>query len=224
MAQDSASLRDLRRRLAVAFFLGDLSLAREHPDHGLVIRDIIERLKHDDFRVHLRADYVELRARMQLLDIAVDDGSYSPPEEDDDVGAEKDFNAKVDDLTKRLRVMWSRINDAGALYLSRTEAKSAIDAAQNRLAYSIRTRPPPKQDIFDEGEPRPAGVSQKQKDFMSNYLKKMNTAKETGSKVNSPKVPLAGFDHDSPGAEASFVTAAGDLSSDEDEGPHAATA
>ncbi|KAI0602707.1 hypothetical protein F4775DRAFT_151078 [Biscogniauxia sp. FL1348] len=63
--------------------------------------------------------------------------------------ADRRFDAEVDALTFRLKTIHDRIVDSNLV--SRKEAKAVVDAVSKRLTYSVRTRPPPKKDIFDMG-------------------------------------------------------------------------
>ncbi|KAI5925791.1 hypothetical protein F4810DRAFT_658306, partial [Camillea tinctor] len=63
--------------------------------------------------------------------------------------ADRLFDAEIDKLTFRLKTIHDRIVDSNLV--SRKEAKAVVDAASKRLTYSVRTRPPPKKDIFDMG-------------------------------------------------------------------------
>ncbi|KAM0356176.1 hypothetical protein ACHAPU_000571 [Fusarium lateritium] len=159
---------ELRRRLAMVFLFGDTSLGRYHPDDTVTIRGIIERLDHDDFFVGPRTDFTELQANILLLNIAVDDGSFSPS---DDPEKEKQFNSDIDALATRLREIWRKINDAG-MKLARTEAKSVIEWVQQRLAHSVRTRRKAKKSIFDIPGQREDPSLPKQQDYMKSFLSK----------------------------------------------------
>lgn len=205
MSGADARLRQLRQRLAVSFFFDTTSLAREPPHSGIIIREAAERLQKDDFKINRKTDYGELKARVQLLDIALGDGGFTSCE--DDADHEKSFNADVDHLAQQLKSLWASIKDSGAVYLSRTEAKSAIDSAQKRLTYQIRTKPPPKESIFDLPGRKEEVVTQKQKDFMDKFignLKKPRADKvEGGLHQNS----FATSDHEATDKDETFMTA-----------------
>ncbi|KAF4994417.1 hypothetical protein FGRMN_5836 [Fusarium graminum] len=159
---------ELRRRLAMVFLFNDASLGRYHPDDTVTIRGIIERLDHDDFFVGPRTDFTELQANILLLNVAVDDGSFTPS---DDPEKEKQFNSDIDELATRLREIWRKINDAG-MKLARTEAKSVIEWVQQRLAHSVRTRRKAKKSIFDLPGQREDPFLPKQQDYMKSFLGK----------------------------------------------------
>ncbi|OHW97665.1 hypothetical protein CSPAE12_03718 [Colletotrichum incanum] len=185
MPVTSPKLHELRRRLAVAFFLRDAALASEHPDDAISLRLVIARVKDSDFQVNHRTNYTDLKALVQLLDMAVDDGSFVHYK--DDREHENEFNAEIDDLAKRLKAIWRGINDTGAANLSRTEAKSVLEWVGERLNYSVRTRRPPTQSIFGDQGPSSA-KKKRQQDFMQKFVhsRKSKPAEVTDSKVESP--------------------------------------
>ncbi|KAF9768410.1 hypothetical protein IL306_014308 [Fusarium sp. DS 682] len=163
-----ARSHELRRRLAVVFLFDDPSLGCYHPDDTVTIRGVIELLDHEDFFVGPKTDFAELQANIILLNIVVDDGSFTPS---DDPEKEKQFNRDVDELATRLRDIWRKINDAG-MKLARTEAKSVIEWVQQRLALSVRTRRKVKRSIFDLPGEKEDPFLPKQQNYMKNFLKK----------------------------------------------------
>ncbi|KAF9879352.1 hypothetical protein CkaCkLH20_02895 [Colletotrichum karsti] len=167
MPVTTPKLHELRRRLAIAFFLRDAALASRHPDHAMSVRLILARVKDSDFQINNKTDYADLKAQVLLLDMAVDDGSFVPDE--DDKEHQKTFNAEVDDLARRLKAIWRGINDTGAANLTRTEAKSVLEWVGQRLSYSVRTRPPPTQSIFGDQGPSSA-KKRRQQDFMKKFV------------------------------------------------------
>ncbi|KAL0937705.1 uncharacterized protein CTRU02_207436 [Colletotrichum truncatum] len=197
MPVTSPKLHELRRRLAVAFFLRDAALSSRHPDNAMSLRLVIARMKDSDFQVNRKTDYADLKAQVLLLDMAVDDGSFVPDK--DDREHEKNFNAEIDDLAKRLKAIWRGINDTGAANLTRTEAKSVLEWVGQRLAYSVRTRPPPTQSIFGDQGPSSA-KKKRQQDFMQKFVHSRK-AKQT---PDDSKEEEASSDED-----ATFVTAIG---------------
>ncbi|TDZ51721.1 hypothetical protein CTRI78_v007441 [Colletotrichum trifolii] len=196
MAVTSARLHNLRRRLAIAFFLQDVTLASQHPEEAMSLAMVIARVKDSDLRINPKTDYADLKAQVQLLDMAVDDGSFVADVDDPD--QEQDYNAAIDDLVGRLKAIWRGINDTGAANIPRTEAKSVLDWVIQRLTYSVRTRPPPTQSIFDNRGPSSA-KKRKQRDFMLKFVHSRKNKKE-GDDRN-------GEDEESSGADDTFMTA-----------------
>jgi len=149
MPVTSLRLHDLRRRLAMAFYYDDLAYSIQ-PSHLLIdLYLITKRLDDPPFKINERTDYHELAALISLLDIAVDNGqSVQLDLKDEQV--ERHFNEDVDALDARIKTLWSSINDAGASFISRIEAKEVMEAVRHRLIYAVRTQPRPKRSVFDE--------------------------------------------------------------------------
>ncbi|EXF85041.1 hypothetical protein CFIO01_06555 [Colletotrichum fioriniae PJ7] len=196
MSVTSRKLHELRRRLAVAFFLRDAALANEHPDDVISLRLVIARVKDSDFKINNKTDYVNLKALVQLLDMAVDDGALVHDNEDSDY--EKEFNDDIDDLAKRLKAIWRGINDTGAANLARTEAKSVLEWVGERLTYSVRTKRPPTQSIFGDQGPSSA-KKRRQQDFMQRFV---HSRKNKPSEIDNNIEPASSEDE-------TFVTAIG---------------
>ncbi|KAM0617951.1 hypothetical protein ACHAP0_001216 [Verticillium nonalfalfae] len=178
-------------------------------DQGF-IPEAMHRLKGDEFHIKRKTDYVELRAQIQLFDIALDDGSFCAGSTSyDDAVA---FDAEVDHLAQQLKTLWGSINDSGAAYLSRTEAKNSIDCAQKRLTYAVRTKPPPKRNIFELPEQRKEVVTETQKAFMSKFIGALKKPPRLDVlRDEERRGSMAGSD-DASEAEDSFMTAVGELS------------
>ncbi|KAG7138909.1 hypothetical protein HYQ45_003955 [Verticillium longisporum] len=202
--------RELRRRLALACFLGDPTLARQHPDDQGFIPEAMHRLKGDEFHIKRKTDYVELRAQIQLFDIALDDGSFCPSSTSYDAAAA--FDAEVDHLAQQLKTIWGSINDSGAAYLSRTEAKNSIDCAQKRLTYAVRTKPPPKRNIFELPEQRKEVATETQKAFMNKFISALKKPPRPDVLGDEERRRSTAGSDDASGAEDSFMTAVGELS------------
>ncbi|KAI0019905.1 hypothetical protein F4780DRAFT_401004 [Xylariomycetidae sp. FL0641] len=169
----SPRLLDLRRRLAAESLFGDPGLGSRPlttvgGDGALFAESILARLDAPPFRIrHERTDYEELKAAVALLDIVVGDGgilrassssssssSSSPPPPRPQAptpaassSSPDEFDAHVDALTFRLKAAHDRIPDTNAV--ARKQAKADLDAVAKRLTYAVRSRPPPKTDIFD---------------------------------------------------------------------------
>jgi hypothetical protein len=161
---------ELRRRLAIAFFFDDLGLGIKHPDDSLTLSAVIEHVKEEaKFRVNQNTDYVQLTALMQLINMVVDDGARSPTDDDET------FNQQVDELARLLRNIWGMVNDAGVSFVSRTEAKSVIEWVQERLVYTVRTRPLPKKSIFDSPQKKDRSLPEQQA-YMRDFIRKKKAA------------------------------------------------
>lgn len=101
-----------------------------------------------------------------------------------DAEGDRQFDADVDALTFRLKVLHDKIHDNGLL--ARKEAKTAIDVVSKRLTYAVRTRPPVKVSIFD---PQPSDREEadlpRQRDFMKNWAQR-RAANGGGAERRSP--------------------------------------
>ncbi|KAK5662900.1 hypothetical protein OQA88_6311 [Cercophora sp. LCS_1] len=169
----SPRLVDLRRRLALSFVFDDTNWGRRPPYTTLSIRSLIDRLEDDAFIVDRHhTDYVELGALAGLLDIAIGDGC-PPTTIGGGTQAIKQFNAEIDELARKIKVMWSGISTQGAAYASRLDTRQRLQDLERTLVHATRTRPPPMQSIFgigptdeyDEDKPKP-----RQQSFMQRYL------------------------------------------------------
>jgi hypothetical protein len=165
-------LHQLRRKLSLHILL-DASIDEDIdvtcPSTG--VRLLLRVKKHDSFHISEKTDYVTLHSLTDLLDIAIDVGfsdfsflsqesqsrHKSAPSTESLFGhkivsqspEEVSFNAQVDEIVSHLRMMGSKIRDAGTSHLKRTEAKSAIERLVVRLECAVRTKPRPRKGVFD---------------------------------------------------------------------------
>jgi hypothetical protein len=164
-------LHELRRRLAFAFFYEDLELTNLPTHESFDLWRITTHLDGPNFKIRPDTNYVELAATMATLDIAIDNGRADDLDLDDKA-TENEFNTDIDALERRIRVIWSGINDAGPSLISRIDAKEAMEGIRYRLAHTVRTRVKPKIRIFDTEEPAEIKSIQKQASFMEARFKK----------------------------------------------------
>lgn len=173
-----------RLRLATAFLL-DVGTGLQNPlDPSINLDRLSTHLQDPRFRIETHKlkrtlqdfDYTQLAALTAILDVAIDNGRSVPTFPSHD--AERSFNAQVDVLADRIKVIFTAIEDKGAQHMRRTEAKERLETLYYRVMYSVRTRPPPKKKVFGgsgeewEGVGRSealmgkflAGRKQKQKD------------------------------------------------------------
>lgn len=169
-------LHQLRRKLALHILLdGPIDEDIDVTDHSIGVRLLLRLKKHASFQISESTDYSTLHSLIDLLDISIDVGfsdfaflshesqaqhkaapkslfghttTTSSP-------AEISFNAQIDDMVSHLRLMSSKIRDAGTSHLKRTEAKSALERLIVRLEASVRTKPRPRKGVFD----RPGALS-----------------------------------------------------------------
>ncbi|OBT68372.1 hypothetical protein VE03_02937 [Pseudogymnoascus sp. 23342-1-I1] len=165
-------LIDLRKRLSLAVFCQDCDLTQKPAEESLELRMLVEVLSGPRFQVNRSTDYVQLAALISLLGIAIDDGSAAGLDMSDPQ-VEEEYNYNLDELAYLLKIIWSSINDRGTLSPSRIHAKRTVDKLRNGLLETIRTRPKPKQSIFDlpgQGGDREGAL--KQSAFMTKHFRK----------------------------------------------------
>lgn len=179
---------------------------------------IVARLKKAPvFKISESTDYALLNSLIVLLDIAIDAGfsdfafrSSNPVstrptgpfgKQSTTTSAESAFNSQIDAITSQLRLMSSRIRDAGTSHLRRTEAKSAIERLAVKLVDSVRTRPKPRKGIF-------GGNTGEQRRFLSGFLKPVQTNNDESESVSIVPVDLLSDREGSDHSEASAVSGA----------------
>ncbi|MCJ1285224.1 hypothetical protein MMC26_004563 [Xylographa opegraphella] len=157
----------LRRRLSLAFFYENSNYLTKQPPDLISIRDIIAQLRKPEYSIGINTDYVQLAANIAILDIGLDDGD--PPDFAVDLDPDTIFNGKVDKLAEVVKDILSKIADAGASFMTRTEAKDGLEAFYNRIVYAVRTKPRPKNSHFGTSNIS-AGDVMSNGGFMSNFL------------------------------------------------------
>ncbi|TKA27597.1 hypothetical protein B0A50_04429 [Salinomyces thailandicus] len=175
----SARIHYIRRRLALYLAtMTDSNLPLTAENWTIKLLNRIR--KRPEFQVSDASDYAFLSAMVEILDIAIDCGFSDfaflnqPQATPTSVFSrpagpsleEQAFNSQIDKLCQSLQLMMSRIKDAGATHLRRTEAKAAIERVVGRLEHTVRTRPKPKKGIFDSKE------LEESKGLMNGFLKK----------------------------------------------------
>lgn len=178
------NLIELRRRLALVFVFDDPRRAFSPPEATFSVRSIIDRLDQaDEFVIdRTNTDYFELLALSEMLGVAVGDGS--PPTGDISPDAIKHYNTEVDELAHRIRFMWSNIHEQGAAYMSRLEVRVQLRDFERKLQHVVRTRPPPKEDIFGLQATEDEVQRPKQQQFMKRFLSRKDPPPQTPSRGN----------------------------------------
>lgn len=206
----SSHLVDLRRRIAAESLFKNPGLGSRPIDARLSFERIRNRLDQDDFRStnKLDFDFEQLRALTTLLDIVIDragfmrlpktktshnrrggggaplegtesssSSSSSNADPEDAAAAERQFNADIDILAARVKTIHDKIRDKA----SRKNVKLSLLGLEKRLKYAVRTRPPPRKEIFaSEGAPvrDPDANAPKQRDFMRQWALKRKAERE----------------------------------------------
>lgn len=146
-----------RKRLALGFYYEDSAYFTSSQNELVNLTDIVSRLKSPQFEITPATDYGELKNRLEILDIAVDDGPSK--------GIPGSQNKPIDDLVNTLKGMSMKIVDGSMTSLLRTEAKQAIESLQYRLTYSLERKGKREQSVLErlfmseaEGERKKQGV------------------------------------------------------------------
>lgn len=149
--QTTLRLHEVRRRIALAFFFSkNVEEIITASDNTLVLWEVTRQLEEQpQFKINKDTNYPELAALMSILDIAIDNGLPINHNVVTDREGEVRFDKEVDDLAARIKQIWGSINDAGASFMSRINAKEVIQVLRMRLEHAIRTKPKPKLSIFE---------------------------------------------------------------------------
>lgn len=159
----------------MCFYFNDESYAADHPHTTFDIEKFIERLYSADFDINSETDFPQLAALVSLLDIAVDDGRCLYLDLTNSAAAGK-FDQHVDELVYTIKDVMKSIGNPGAAYISKIEAKEALELVSQRIADTLLSRPKAKKSMFD-------GVAKKELDYsverdkMSKFTSRMK--KET---------------------------------------------
>ncbi|KAI1779174.1 hypothetical protein F4818DRAFT_241263 [Hypoxylon cercidicola] len=186
---------DLRQRMAAVVLFRDPDMGAQPVDSTMTLEDVTSRLDEADFRISPSTDFESLRALVTLLDIVIGSAGFiakqhsigtptatSGSADNDREAADRKFDADIDVLTYRLKMVHDKIHDS--TLLSRKITKASIDLVAKRLTYAVRTRPPPKTRIFDS-EPKEDISIPKQRDFMKNWAQKKAERKLANGNVDT---------------------------------------
>lgn len=152
ISSTTARTHDLRRRLAMCFYFKDLSFSKNHSHSIMDLNVFIRRLDDPDFDANSQTDYRELTALILLLDTAVDDGrsmnlDLSVP------SIEKKFDEDIEDFGATIKDVMRSIGNPGAAFISRIEAKEVLELVSQRISDTLRSKPKPKNSLFDKAKP-----------------------------------------------------------------------
>jgi len=157
-------LVDLRRRLALVCIFEDPQRGYVPPEMTFNLRAVIDLLGADKFKIDRHhADFHEVAALAELLGYAVGDGC-PPPD------SKKQFNDEVDELARKIKVMWTNIQQQGASSASRLDARLKLQNLERKLEHATRTRPPQMPNIFGITEEQEEVDRPRQQLFMRNFL------------------------------------------------------
>jgi hypothetical protein len=132
----------------MTFYFNDISYSLRHSHHLMNLNLFITRLEDPTFDLTPDADYRELTALVSLLDIAVDD-ARSTGLDLTDKEQERRFDKDIDDLAATIKDLMKGIGNPGAAFISKIEAKEALELVAQRIADTLRSKPKPKDTVFD---------------------------------------------------------------------------
>ncbi|KAI5809954.1 hypothetical protein DFH27DRAFT_537139 [Peziza echinospora] len=118
-----------RRRIALAFIFKKNSYLTKSYDKLVNVIDFSVLLQDPKFKVRHNTDYTLLKALIELLDMALDDGATT--------NISGGQAPRIEAVAATLQDLSSNIKDAGMASLERTEAKQMIELTQFRLQYSV---------------------------------------------------------------------------------------
>ncbi|KAI3327036.1 hypothetical protein HD806DRAFT_381044 [Xylariaceae sp. AK1471] len=106
-------------------------------------------------------------------------GNVSNPDADTKAEAEQKFDSEIDVLSSRIKALNDKIRDKDTT----KNVKLSLLGLEKRLKYAVRTRPPPKKEIFASdgttlGARAPAVNVPKQREFMRQWALKKKAEKE----------------------------------------------
>ncbi|KAL9103640.1 MAG: hypothetical protein Q9163_001335 [Psora crenata] len=139
----------LRRQLALSFFFKDPTYL-SRADSALLpfsLPKLSTHLSTATFAITNHTDYATLTSSILTLDMAIDAADRPPTMT---AVEERAFNDSIDALAAKIKSMFMQIIDSGASNLRRTEAKEVLEGLHSRLLYAVRTRPPPRKNIFGD--------------------------------------------------------------------------
>ncbi|KAF8859377.1 hypothetical protein BDZ45DRAFT_650149 [Acephala macrosclerotiorum] len=163
---------DLRRRLAMCFYFNDIEYAKTHSHSIMDLDSFISRLDDPAFDTTSKTDYVELKALIMLMDIALDDGRSTKLDLSDPV-VEKKFNEDVEALSAAIKDILTGIGQPGAGFISRTEAREMIDLVSDRMKETLRTKRKSTHTWFDLDKGRKEEDMQSEKKGMASFVSRM---------------------------------------------------
>ena len=158
----------------MCFFFKDEFYSSRPPYSTMDIGRFITRLGERDFDARPQTEYAQLTALIILLDIAVDDGRSNKVDLTDP-NTEERFNTDVDVLVATIKDIMTSIGNPGAAFISRLEAKEALELVSQRIADTVRTKKVVKDSWFDRGKKDELKSEQR---GMSDFLMKVDRIKK----------------------------------------------
>ncbi|KAH7418025.1 hypothetical protein BKA64DRAFT_185942 [Cadophora sp. MPI-SDFR-AT-0126] len=183
ISSTSHRTHDLRRRLAACFFHDSLSHASQSSYYSTSLDSIMDTLHGPRFIIKPETDtspgtaYHELRALIYLLDVTLDDG-LSSDRDLSDKEQEEMFNEDIEEFSKQLDWIGSKIQTGGAAFFTRLDTKEALTLVKQRAVGMLRTKSKLKHSWYNENEEKEKKrleSFEKEKKGMASFLKKQLT-------------------------------------------------
>jgi hypothetical protein len=153
LSSTTARTHELRRRLALCFYFDSPAYSTAHSHTLISISAFHTRLDDPAFDTNPRTDYKELSSLIALLDIAIDDGCPTSLDLTDPI-IETTFNGEIEAFAAGIKDIMRNIGNPGAGFISRIEAKEALEMVSQRIGDTLRTKPKKKQKWFGSERPK----------------------------------------------------------------------
>lgn len=156
----------------MCFYFDDIAYSLKH-SHELMDLDLfITRLENPTFDLTPQADYRQLTALVYILNIAIDDGRSTGLDLTDKEQVRR-FDRDIDDLAGTVKALMKGIGNPGAAFISKIEAKEALELVSQRIGDTLRSRPKPKEAIFDGFRGKAGDDLEGEKAGLQSFLSKM---------------------------------------------------
>lgn len=156
----------------MCFYFNDVKYAKIHSHSSMDLDKFINRLNDPAFDTTSKTDYVELKALILLMDIALDDGRSTKLDLSDPI-VEKKFNEDIEALSAAIKDILNGIGQPGAGFISRTEAREMMDLVSDRIKETLGTKRKPTHTWFDPERGRKEEDMQSEKKGMANFVSRM---------------------------------------------------
>ncbi|ERT00306.1 hypothetical protein HMPREF1624_03677 [Sporothrix schenckii ATCC 58251] len=199
MPLDTPACHDMRRRLASVLFFNDPERARQDPRRQIQLTQGLAKLAvRDDLVLTPATNFVDLTALVDMLSVFLDDvgreallqqaavlSSSAKPKDEVAAAAVRAFDADIDSLVRRLKVIGHGIESTGGGHIAQLDSKTAFERLQIRLTHSVRTRPRGRKSIFDgpgsakaigggaDADDDARGIQQKQQDIRNFFMQRL---------------------------------------------------
>jgi hypothetical protein len=161
----------------MCFYFNNISYSLKHSHHLMDLGQFITRLEDPTFDLSPQADYRELTALVSLLDIAVDD-ARSIEIDLNDKDQEWRFDKDIDDLAATIKDLMKGIGNPGAAFISKIEAKEALELVAQRISDTLRSKPKAKDTVFDGPGGKDRDDHEQERVGLQSFLSKMKKTED----------------------------------------------